>query len=163
MSCCISRPLKACTYDLKNMTSDVSEVEEALKEAAAIRQVISKLAELKDKEHLKSLGISDEESSEPESGDESEMDSVHTNSLEKDCGDTNVDNGELHLGTNDDSMNSKHLIDVLRKCDFNWLEFVSKVEKEKSSIDKNILDRSLEEFLEELHSLGITEHNYSLI
>ncbi len=154
-------------YGFQNMTSVVSEVEEALKEAAAIRQVISKLAELKDKELLKSLGISDEESSEPESGDESETDSdsdsVDKNSVEEDCGETNVDNGELHLGTNDDSMNSKHLIDVLRKCDFNWLEFVSKVEKEKSSIDKNILDRSLEEFLEELPSLGITEHNYNLI
>ena len=161
-------------YGFENMTSVVSEVKEALGEAQAIREVIEKLAELKDKELLKSLGISDEEISESGSGDESETESdsdgVLTNpvedrkhSVESPKSDPlHVDN-DIDPKTNYDSVDSTHLINILQKCDFNWLEFVSHVKKDKPNIDENTVDMLLDNFIKELPNLGINEHNNNLV
>ncbi|CAB4038415.1 Chromatin modification-related YNG2 [Paramuricea clavata] len=151
----LSNKKAAKVYGFGNMTSVVSEVEEALKEAQAIRKVIEKLAELKDKELMKSLGISNDESSESDSGEESETDNEGS-----DVDDNNHDGNGYN---NDDGLDSNRLIAVLQQCDFNWLEFVSQIEKDKPKIDKNTMDSLLEDFAAELPNLGVSEHNNNLI
>jgi hypothetical protein len=107
-----------------NMSSTVSDVEEDLLEATTIRNVIEKLAVLKDGELVISLGISDENCD--SSSSESETDDEET-----DISDMNND----HLyGTDKQCKDPKELLGILQQCNWNWLELPPKLRRKYNSL-----------------------------
>lgn len=184
----LSNKKAAAMYGFTSMSPTVSEVEEVLKESTAIRKVIEKLAELKDKELLKSLGITDENSCESDSSDESETDNDDADISDVDSVEGNRNNDGESSGqdtwhpnakgtgveiplrhdntsweTGEHSMDPEQLLVILRQCNLNWFEFTTQLKEETQNPDENILEPMLEHFFETLPNLDISEHDLHMI
>ncbi len=151
----ISGKKAASLYGFSNTSSTVSDVEEALREATAIRNVIQKLAELKDEELLTSLGIPDENCCDSSSS-ESETDDDNTDI-------SDINNDRL-FDTDKQCIDPQELLGILQQCSWNWLEFATKTEKKIQQSGETLrLEHVLEDFAKQLLDLNISEQDYEVI
>ena len=131
------------TYGFNDMSSKISVVENALEDAAAIRDAIENIAKVEDLAILHSLGIYDttvENESDKSDGSETDSDTpdddegilcgVNGGSVAANKDEAQVMRFE-QFGRNvcaeeteTSMMDDDQLIDILRCCDLNWIEFV---------------------------------------
>ena len=111
-------------YGFNDMSSKVTQVENALEEATCIREAIENIAKVKDEAIARSLGVfsaadeSSSDSSETDTDFSDDDDQVRKANLPKDIVISEQATGtECHLS-------EQQLSDFLRSCDFNWIEFV---------------------------------------
>lgn len=134
-------------YGFHNVHKRAESVQAAYEEADAIKETILKIASVKDKALLDTLGVSDADSVSEDEISDSEVDTDHEeDDSNSNGGDVNeggvlphqlelseyVNDGECYkhvTETGDISMNSHQLQDILRKCSFNWFRFVNVVKE----------------------------------
>ena len=170
-------------YGFNDMSSKISEVESALDESATIREVIENIAEVKDQTILRSLGIYDattESEDEGETSDGSETDSDISGDdedilfrvdaaenmgepqmmqLEQSGKQESADTEETETSSLDD----QQLIDILRCCDLNWIEFACIVTGIQENKQPNETENMLLEFAGKLSSLNLTKEEERLV
>ena len=104
------------TYGFDHISAHVEEVEETLSKIQQIREAISDLASIEEKALLQSFGFEEEaKSSSSESEEENTMDDAEGRRASQ----------QLVLD------NSEDLKTLLRRCDFNWFEFIECLQGQK--------------------------------
>jgi hypothetical protein len=170
------------TYGFNDMSSKISEVESALEDAAAICDAIENIAKVKDQAILLSLGIYNttvENESDDSDGSETDSDApdddegilcgVNGGSVA-----ANQDEAEVmrleQFGKNasaeetkTSTMDDDQLIDILRCCDLNWIEFVCVVTGMQENKELNLTENMLTEFTRKLPSLNLNDQEKDLI
>lgn len=201
-------------YGFSDIDTTVYQVEQALDEVSAIHEAIEKIAQVKDKVLLKSLGVPTD--IEDECSDESESDDVDDGADDEDghgCGDNGGDsddggndvdgncggdgegdrrissqvNGDHAESTQDLTstqvddrhefqlsneqykhisdtgecyMSTHQLLDILRKCNLNWLEFVCVLQV---SMPEHVLEQVPLDFARQLPFLDLSENDERII
>lgn len=132
-------------YGFENMSAHVEEVEDTLLKVQQIHEAISELASIEDKALLQSFGLEEEgESSSCESEGEGGMDDPEEGSPVSEQQALNI--------TEDHKM-------LLRRCDFNWFEFVECLQSQEQ---QDISFMSAELF-ESFSECGLNEKELSLL
>ena len=158
-------------YGINEVKERNKKIEDAMEKAVSIRKSIKKIAHLKDKALLSSLGIDCCSDTESSSESESDDNSVNSNIQEKlfdsmkdrktavgatdDVIDTNI------LNCNDESVEVFDVVkalDVFKTCKFNWFELVTQLNSRSNMTDDLITD-TLDELGHKLASgsLGLSE------
>ena len=171
------------TYGFDDMTTKIGEVESALEDAAAIRDAIQSIAEVEDQAILHSLGIydttsenesecsdgSETDSDNPEDGD-SALSGVYGEFLTVNSEKTKIMQLEEQAGKQasaeegeTDSLNNHQLVDILRCCGPNWIEFVRMVTGMQEKKQPNLTENMLSEFATKLSSLNLNNKEMCLI
>ena len=152
------------TYGFNNMSTKIGEVESALEDAAAIRNAIENIADIKDQAVLHSLGIYDTTvEDESESSDDSETDSDISEDEAEIMRLEQVGKQESAEGIETNSLDDQQLMSVLRSCDLNWIEFVRVVNGMQESKKPNLTENMLAEFARKLSSLNLNNQEKGLI
>lgn len=160
-------------YGFNDMSSKNSEVESALEEAAAIRDAIQNIAEVKDQVIILSLGIYDTTTeSEGETSDGSETDSdireddedilfrVGTATNEDEAHSMQLEQSGKQVSaeeTETSSLYDQQLVDILRCCDLNWIEFARIVTGMEENKQPNVTENMLLEFAGKLSNLNLNK------
>lgn len=205
-------------YGFSDIGTTLSQVEQTLDEVSAIHEAIEKIAQVKDKVLLKSLGVpmemegesSDESESDDDDGAGADDEDGHGcgnndgdsdgggNDVDGDCGgggegdhaiSSQVSSGDVesaqnltctqvdgrhqfqltdeqykHISdTGECYMNTHQLLDILRKCNLNWLEFVCALEVLMPNAAEHVLEQVLLDFAGQLPFLDLSEHDERII
>lgn len=170
------------TYGFNDISTKIREVESALEDAAAIREAIENIAEIKDQAILDSLGIYDTTiGDESESSDDSETDSDTSEDSEgilcrvyggseaakKDEAEITrleqVDKQESAEKIDTNSLDDQQLVNILLYCDLNWIEFARVVTGMQENKQPNLTENMLAEFARKLSSLNFNNEEKGLI
>ena len=116
--------------------AQASEVEKCIAEAQEIRAAIDDLADSQDKALLATYGIVDEDDSST-----SETDSSDEFSHDNDAQDLNISNS--------------FLIETLKRCEYNWFEFVERIEAVIEG--PTDVSKGLDKFFHRIPDLGFSE------
>ena len=168
-------------YGFHNVHKRAASVQAAYEEADAIKETILKIASVKDKALLVTLGVSDADSVSEDEISDSEVDTDHeedaSNSNEGDVNEGGVlphqfdiseyvNDGECYkhvTETGDISMNSHQLQDILRKCSFNWFRFVNVVKEMLHDLTLEAVEQLLLDFAGQIPFLGLNLEEERLI
>lgn len=160
-------------YGFHNVHKRAALVQAAYEEAEAIQETILKIASMKDRTLLESLGVRDGDTISEDEISESEADTEEDDSNSNE-GDVNkgegvlphqfelsefVNNGECYkhvTETGDTSMNSHQLQDILRKCNFNWFGFVNIVSEMLQGSTREAVEQLLLDFAGQIPFLGLS-------
>lgn len=150
-------------YGFNDMSSKVTQVENALEEATCIREAIENIAKVKDEAIARSLGIFS-------AADESSTDSSETDSdFSDDDGQVSKTNLPKDIGISEEAagtecrLSDQQLSDFLRSCDFNWIEFVRIICKIMHVKPLKEVEHELDRFAEKLQNLNICEDDLHLV
>ena len=164
-------------YGFNDMSSEVSKVENVLEEATAIREVIENIVKVKDEAIVRSLGIYYAATT-IESGNESSDSSETDSDLSEDQEDTLcgmddeapvLSESSVHaplqqflkeVTAEEDeasSLDDQQLLDILRRCDLNWIEFAQVVSGMLKNKPLDAADDVLVDFAGKLSSLNLNE------
>ena len=170
-------------YGFQDMNRRMVKVEDAAEKAYNIRVAIEKIAHIKEKALVQALGIalsSESKTSESESEDESEKSESLFEIIQINENSTSDDNGlsaslkvsegkSLSCGSGSANRNpeldknSPKLLDILRKCDLNWLQFKSVARESMKDIPSEIFEEMITCFYDGLSSFGISELDASIV
>ena len=168
-------------YGFHNVHKRAESVQAAYEEADAIKETILKIASVKDKALLDTLGVSDADSVSEDEISDSEVDTDHEeDDSNSNGGDVNeggvlphqlelseyVNDGECYkhvTETGDISMNSHQLQDILRKCSFNWFRFVNVVKEMLHDSTLEAVEKLLLDFAAQIPFLGLNLEEERLI
>jgi len=167
-------------YGFHNVHKRAASVQAAYEEAYAIRETILKIASVKDKALLETLGVSDANSVSENEISESKEDTDHEQDEGGDEGDVNaggefphqfelseyVNDGECYkhvTETGDISMNSHQLQDILKKCSLNWFTFVDVVKEMLHDLNLEAVEQLLLDFAGQIPFLGLSLEEERLV
>ena len=167
-------------YGFHNVHKRAALVQAAYEEADAIREIILKIASVKDKALLETLGVPDANSVSEDEISESEDDTDHEQDEGGDEGYVNaggafphqfelseyVNDGECYkhvTETGDISMNSHQLQDILKKCSFNWFTFVDVVKEMLHDLNLEAVEQLLLDFAGQIPFLGLNLEEERLV
>ena len=171
-------------YGFQDVNRRIVKVQDAAEKAHNIRVAIERIARIKEQALVEALGIalsSEGETSESESEEESEnpestseiIQSKTSSVLENSAFSASVkvsegENFSCGSGTADgncelDQKNGAKLLDILRKCDLNWLQFKSVARESMKGVPSETFEKMVACFYDGLLSFGVSELEANIV
>ena len=146
------------------MSCKVSQVENALEEATCIRKAIESKAKVNDEALAHSLGayVATTESSSSGSSktDSDYSDEGYEEPSKNETSNVGVSTQEAETSSH---LNEQQLVDILRSCNFNWIEFVHIISNILHNKSLDEIETLLNCFAQNLPNLNVNEDEWHLV